>query len=269
MRLPCSRRALSLPSLMPMAAPGPFCLFIAGLIEAVERRRQLPSAIISPSALISASVSRVLPDRAPCFQAFLLPLGAPLPLPPCIRHLAFGSVVSMRHYRCGKAVKGGPVLPKLHSPQRPELGPFVRRCLRCGALFGLVDPGICGVVLVFYGGDGKNNEYQQQDSYDRQSRKPDMPNNICPFRHHTPRRHRRWPSALIFGPVRRKHKWHRSHAWQEDGPSALCRDLAVASNHYVLIRFGDPSSAPTPESTPAFPRSLQTSRHASMRSYCP
>ena len=29
----------------------------------------------------------MLPDRAPCFQAFLLPLGAPLPLPPCIRHL--------------------------------------------------------------------------------------------------------------------------------------------------------------------------------------
>ena len=29
----------------------------------------------------------MLPDRAPCFHAFLLPLGAPLPCPPCIRHL--------------------------------------------------------------------------------------------------------------------------------------------------------------------------------------
>lgn len=38
------------------------------------------------SARIIAWTSRVSAERAPCFQALRLPLGAPLPLPPCIRH---------------------------------------------------------------------------------------------------------------------------------------------------------------------------------------
>lgn len=42
----------------------------------------------------SAFISR---DRAPCFQAFWLPSGAPLPLPPCIRHRALPLIAGERH----------------------------------------------------------------------------------------------------------------------------------------------------------------------------
>ena len=38
------------------------------------------------SSRIIASSIRNSVERAPCFQALRLPLGAPLPLPPCIRH---------------------------------------------------------------------------------------------------------------------------------------------------------------------------------------
>ena len=55
------------------------------------------SPIIRQSARTRAMASRAAADRAPCFRALQWPLGAPLPLPPCILHRALPFTAGERH----------------------------------------------------------------------------------------------------------------------------------------------------------------------------